>query len=99
MSQPIQNVLPPKSITRDKVQAARELLQLLNREHLQQNPGETNLAARIASYELAAKMQLSVPELSDLSSEPDHILKLYGADDPRIPSNPASPGTAFWPGG
>jgi uncharacterized protein (DUF1501 family) len=39
------------------------------------------LAARIASYELAARMQLSVPELSDLSSEPAHILKLYGADD------------------
>jgi hypothetical protein len=83
MSEPIQNLLPPKSITRDKDQAARELLQLLNREHLQQNPGDTNLAARIASYELAAKMQLSVPELSDLSSEPDHILKMYGADDPK----------------
>jgi hypothetical protein len=83
MSEPIQNLLPPNSITRDKDQAAREFLQLLNREHLQQNLGDTNLAARIASYELAAKMQLSVPELSDLSSEPDHILKMYGADDPK----------------
>jgi uncharacterized protein (DUF1501 family) len=39
------------------------------------------LAARIASYELAARMQLSVPAISDLSTEPAHILKLYGADD------------------
>ncbi len=80
-SQPIQNLLPPKSITKDKDQAARDLLQLLNREHLKQNPGDTNLAARIASYELAARMQLSVPAIGDLSSEPEHIFKMYGADD------------------
>ncbi len=36
---------------------------------------------RIASYELAARMQLSVPEIMDLSSEPAHLLKSYGADD------------------
>ena len=40
-----------------------------------------NWRRRIASYELAAKMQLSVPELSDLSSEPEHILEMYGAND------------------
>lgn len=48
---------------------------------MKQNPADSDLAARIASYELAAKMQLSVPEISDLSTEPAHILKMYGADD------------------
>lgn len=80
-SQPIQNLLPPSSVSRDSDIAARDLLRLINGEHLKQNPGDSELAARIASYELAAKMQLSVPEISDLSSEPEHILKMYGADD------------------
>jgi len=52
----------------------------LNQRHLETFPGDTELAARIASYELAARMQLSVPEVSDLSSEPEHILKMYGAE-------------------
>ncbi len=43
--------------------------------------GDSELAARIASYELAARMQLSVPELTDLANEPAHVLKAYGADD------------------
>lgn len=62
-------------------QAARFLLQKMNARHLEQHPGDAKLAARIASYELAARMQLSVPEITDLSTEPAHILKLYGADD------------------
>jgi hypothetical protein len=62
-------------------EAARSLLQKMNARHLAANPGDQKLAARIASYELAARMQLSVPEINDLSTEPAHILKLYGADD------------------
>lgn len=62
-------------------QAARSLLQKMNARHLEQHPGDAKLAARIASYELAARMQLSVPEITNLSTEPAHILKLYGADD------------------
>jgi len=65
--------------------AARSLLQHMNQRHLEQHPGDGKLAARIASYELAARMQLSVPEISDLSTEPAHILKSYGADDPANP--------------
>jgi uncharacterized protein (DUF1501 family) len=80
-AQPIRNLLPPKSISSGSDMAARDLLKLLNEEHLRKNPRDSNLAARIASYELAARMQLSVPEISDLSTEPDHILKAYGADD------------------
>jgi hypothetical protein len=82
-SQPIQNLLPPASVSPAGDVAARDLLRLINGEHLKQNPGDSELAARIASYELAAKMQLSVPEISDLSTEPEHILKMYGADDTK----------------
>src|SRR5207244_2893066 len=52
------------------------------REHLADNPGDSRLEARIASYELAAKMQLSAPEVLELSKEPDRIHKLYGTDNP-----------------
>jgi hypothetical protein len=69
--------------------AARDLLQRMNARHLEANPGDGKLAARIASYELAARMQLSMPEISDLGSEPAHILKLYGADDAANPDKAA----------
>jgi len=70
-------------------QAARTLLQRMNARHLEQNAGDAKLAARIASYELAARMQLSVPEISDLSTEPAHLLKQYGADDTANPDKAA----------
>jgi len=62
-------------------EAARSLLRRMSARHLAANPGDSGLAARIASYELAGRMQLSVPGISDLSTEPAHILKMYGADD------------------
>jgi len=61
--------------------ATRDFLQRLNERHAERFPGDTELAVRIASYELAAKMQLSVPTVADLSTEPAHILRLYGADE------------------
>jgi len=83
-SDPIRH-LSPWDTSPDEQAAARRLLGQLNDWHLQQHPGDEILAARIASYELAARMQLSVPELADLSSEPEHILRLYGADDDQQP--------------
>lgn len=82
-TEPIRNLMPPESIGRERDLDARSLLAMLNREHLQQHPGDTNLSARIASYELAARMQLSVPQVTDLSSESPHTLKMYGADSPN----------------
>ncbi len=79
-SSPIRNLARPAGITADQDLATRRFLQRLNERHLSQFPGDTELAARIASYELAAKMQLSVPAICDLSSEPEHVLKMYGAD-------------------
>ncbi|MCA9162222.1 MAG: DUF1501 domain-containing protein [Planctomycetales bacterium] len=80
-SKPLSNLAPPTGVSPAADVAARDLLRLVNDEHLKRNPGDTALAARIASYELAARMQLSVPELADLSSEPAHVLSMYGADD------------------
>jgi hypothetical protein len=83
VTNPIRNLALPAGISRERDVATRQLLNRMNERHLQQFPGDTELAARIASYELAAKMQLSVPGISDLSTEPDHIIKMYGADDPE----------------
>lgn len=79
-SQPIRHLNPPATVAGDRDRAAQSLLKLINQQHLERNPGDSNLAARIASYELAARMQLSVPEISDLSSETPQTLKMYGAD-------------------
>ena len=84
-SNPVRHLTPPVGITTDQDQAARSLLQRMNAHHLEKHPGDGKLAARIASYELAAKMQLSVPEIGDLSSEPAHVLKSYGVDNASNP--------------
>ncbi len=57
-----------------------ELLSQLNAEHLARHPGEADLEARIASYELAAAMQSSAKEAFDISHEPAYIHRLYGID-------------------
>ncbi|MEQ1749044.1 MAG: DUF1501 domain-containing protein [Prosthecobacter sp.] len=77
---PVRHLSAP-GVSASADQAARSLLQKMNARHLEANPGDQKLAARIASYELAARMQLSVPEINDLSTEPAHILKMYGADE------------------
>jgi hypothetical protein len=82
-SQPITYLQPPERYSADADVAGREFLQFLNREHLAQNPQDGNLAARIASYELAARMQLSVPRITDLASETEATLTMYGANDPE----------------
>ena len=78
---PIRNLARPGSISRADDTATRGFLQRLNEHHAERFPGDSELAARIASYELAARMQLTIPEVANLASEPAHILKLYGADE------------------
>jgi hypothetical protein len=75
----IRNLERPTGITASTDANTRAFLQRLNHRHAQQFAGDTELAARIASHELAARMQLAVPEVADLNNEPEHILKLYGA--------------------
>jgi uncharacterized protein (DUF1501 family) len=82
---PLRHLAPPPAITPSADVATRGYLKWLNELHLQRYPGDTELAARIASYELAARMQLSVPRVTDMANEPQHILSLYGADDTHNP--------------
>lgn len=79
---PIRFLARPEGISASTDRATADFLKRLNERHLEKFPGDSELAARIASYELAAKMQMTVPSLTDLSSEPAHVLKMYGADDP-----------------
>jgi hypothetical protein len=78
---PIANLTRPASISVEADQATRDFLQRLNEDHLSRHPGDTDLAARISAYELAAKMQLSAAKVADLSDESAQTLALYGADD------------------
>ncbi|MGE3775573.1 MAG: DUF1501 domain-containing protein [Pirellulaceae bacterium] len=82
---PIANLQPPDGVSVSASHATRELVQLLNKSHHRQFSGDTELAARIASYELAARMQLSVPEVTDLSHEPASLWTEYGAGDSHHP--------------
>ncbi len=84
-SQPVRNLARPAAVSPAGDRATREFISTLNRHHLERFPGDSELAARISSYELAARMQLSVPEVADLSNEPAHILKMYGADEAGNP--------------
>ncbi|HEY2252112.1 MAG TPA: DUF1501 domain-containing protein [Planctomycetaceae bacterium] len=81
---PISDLFPPGEagfISKASEADGLSLLDTLNRDHLRENPGDTRLEARIASYELAAKMQLSAPEVLDLSQESQETHSLYGTDD------------------
>ncbi|TWU57686.1 hypothetical protein Poly59_05940 [Rubripirellula reticaptiva] len=57
-----------------------ELVDQFNRKHLGDRPHDSALAARMKSFRTAFNMQQSAPEAFDLSSEPEHIRKLYGID-------------------
>ena len=69
-------------VTADADKDGLELLAKLNRDHASARPGDSRLDARIASYEMAAKMQQTAPEALDLSKESAATRKLYGVDEP-----------------
>ena len=55
----------------------------MNALHAEQHPGNSDLQARMEAYELAARMQLSAPEVSDLGREPGSTHEFYGTADPN----------------
>jgi hypothetical protein len=80
---PIFDLFPPDSakfITKESERDGAKLLAELNRAHLQTHAGDSRLDARIASFEMAASLQLTAPEALDLSGESDSTKKLYGID-------------------
>jgi hypothetical protein len=87
---PIPNLARPQEISESTEHSTRSFLAQLNRRHLEQNPGDSDLAARISAYELAARMQIAASKISDLSTESAHTLDSYGAND----SNPNKAGFA-----
>lgn len=78
----ILNLDPPPHLEGPAQRQFLGYLDRLNRDHLQQHPGEDDLAARIASYELAARMQVAAREALDTDRETAATRKLYGLDDP-----------------
>jgi uncharacterized protein (DUF1501 family) len=81
---PIADLRPPasaKHITPESEADALKLLDRLNRAHLADNPGDSRLEARIASYELAARMQVAAPEALDLTKETKETHQLYGTGE------------------
>jgi hypothetical protein len=79
----ILNLAPPPHLAGIPQQQNLQLLQTLNRLHQQKFPGEADLEARIASYELAARMQVDAAEALDISQETQSTQQLYGLDQPE----------------
>jgi len=78
---PILDLATPAGITKRSQRDSLDLLERLNRSHMQRHPGETELAARILSYELAYKMQTSAAEVVDLDKESPQTREMYGLND------------------
>lgn len=79
--QPIRNIKSPESISADEDRDTREFVRQINEEHAARHQGQSELTARINAYELAARMQLSAPEVGNLESESAETIRRYGADD------------------
>ena len=79
---PIPDIATPAGLLPGARAADMELLAAMNRGFSAAHPGDDAFAARLRSYELAARLQVSIPEASQLDSEPAAIKKLYGIDEP-----------------
>ena len=79
---PILNIKRPEGISGKEQESMLAVLREMNEQHRAPRAEDTELAARMASYELAFKMQMSVPEVTDLGAESEATRKLYGIDDP-----------------
>ena len=79
--EPIAYLSPPTGVTRGRQRARLDLLKQWNESHAATNPGDSALAARIASYELAFRMQTHATEAVDLRGESAAIQNLYGLDN------------------
>ncbi len=75
------NLATPEGFSPASRKAQLELIERLNRHHLQRHGEHADLEARIRTYELAARMQTSAPEVFDLGKESSATRKLYGLDD------------------
>ncbi len=79
----IDNLKLPPNVSPQIQREQLDLLKQLNQTHLAQHAGESDLAARIESFELAYRMQSAAPETIELANEPAHLQELYGIGDPK----------------
>ncbi|MFO1023258.1 MAG: DUF1501 domain-containing protein [Planctomycetales bacterium] len=78
----ILNIDPPAKLKGTPQEQNLALLNAINKQHLQQHPHESDLEARISSYELAARMQVAARDALDLSQETRETQSMYGIDNP-----------------
>lgn len=78
---PILYLSNPEGVDQQMQRSTLDAIRDLNEQHLG-STGDQEIASRIASYELAYRMQMAGPELMDFSKEPEHIRAMYGIDDP-----------------
>jgi len=86
-AEPISHLRPPASarhVTPESRTEGLALLRELNEAHAAEHPGDSRLQARIESYELAARLQLSAGDLLDLTGETEATKRLYGLDQPDV---------------
>ncbi len=81
--EPIANLRTPASVGDARQREKLDLLDQLNHRHASERPDQTELEARIKSYELAFRMQAEAPEAIDLAHETDATRELYGMDDKK----------------
>jgi hypothetical protein len=75
---PVLNLKPDVEQPAGVVHSERDLIARLDRLHKEERPGHPELDARIASYELAARMQLAATDALDISKEPAAVQEMYG---------------------
>ena len=80
---PLPYLSTPPTISSRRRSSEMDLLARMNREHLETNPGDSALEARIQSYELAARMQMTIPDIVDLDTERPETRRLYGLDQEK----------------
>lgn len=79
---PVANLRSPADLSAEARAGQLRFLNALNTAHRKRFPESTELTARISHFELAARMQTTVPEVLDLSAETDETRRLYGLDKP-----------------
>ncbi|MEW6159249.1 MAG: DUF1501 domain-containing protein [Verrucomicrobiota bacterium] len=78
---PIFHLKPPETVGEKQQRSKLDLLSALNRHYAADKPDDSELEARLKSYELAYRMQAAAPESVDISHETDTTRRLYGLDD------------------
>ena len=81
--EPILDLQPPAGISRKMQRGQIDLINTLNAGHLKDRPGFSELQARVASYELAFRLQSTAPEALDLSQESESTKEMYGLNDKK----------------